>query len=45
MMSTTSSTTPLSVENSCCTPSMRTVVIAAPGIRASRVRRSVLPRV
>ena len=45
MKSTTSSTTPSMVENSCWTPSMRTEVMAAPGMRASSVRRSVLPRV
>ncbi len=45
MMSTTSSTAPEMVENSCWTPSMRTEVMAAPGILERRVRRRVLPSV
>ena len=44
-MSVTSSVTPLMVENSCATPSMRTEVTAAPLSDASRTRRSELPKV
>src|SRR5687768_18085171 len=39
-MSVTSSVTPLMVENSCATPSMRTDVTAAPESEASSTRRS-----
>jgi len=39
----TSSVTPLSVSNSCSASSNRTVVMAAPGIEDSSVRRSELP--
>ncbi len=39
-MSVTSSLTPGTVENSCATPSMRTLVIAAPPSEDSRTRRS-----
>src|SRR5918995_5956409 len=45
MMSVTSSATPLMVSNSWRASSNRTVVIAAPGIDESRVRRSELPSV
>ena len=44
-MSVTSSATPLIVENSCATPSMRTDVTAAPASEASSTRRSELPNV
>ena len=44
-MSVTSSVTPLIVENSCATPSMRTDVTAAPASEASSTRRSELPNV
>ena len=44
-MSVTSSTTPGIVENSCRTPSMRTAVMAAPGMEESRMRRRALPTV
>ena len=45
MMSVTSSATPLIVSNSWSASSKRTVVIAAPGIDDSSVRRSELPSV
>ena len=45
MMSVTSSATPAIVSNSWRASSKRTVVIAAPGIDDSRVRRSELPSV
>ena len=45
MMSVTSSATPEMVSNSWRASSKRTVVIAAPGIDDSRVRRSELPSV
>jgi hypothetical protein len=45
MMSVTSSATPLMVSNSWRASSKRTVVIAAPGIEESRVRRGVAERV
>src|SRR5919107_50950 len=45
MMSTTSSLTPSIVENSCETPSMRTLVTAAPVSPESMTRLSELPRV
>ena len=41
----TSSETPLIVENSCATPSIRTEVTAAPARDASSTRRSELPNV
>src|SRR3954454_6978529 len=44
-MSVTSSFTPVIVENSCATPSMRTLVTAAPASDDSRTRRSELPNV
>src|SRR3954453_22453638 len=44
-MSVTSSVTPLIVENSCATPSIRTEVTAAPASDASSTRRSELPKV
>ena len=44
-MSVTSSVTPLIVENSCATPSMRTEVTAAPESEASSTRRSEFPNV
>ena len=44
-MSVTSSATPLMVENSWATPSMRTDVTAAPASEASSTRRSELPNV
>ena len=44
-MSVTSSFTPLIVENSWATPSMRTLVTAAPASDDSRTRRSELPNV
>ena len=44
-MSVTSSLTPGIVENSCATPSMRTLVTAAPAREDSRTRRSELPNV
>ena len=44
-MSVTSSLTPLIVENSCATPSMRTDVTAAPTRDDSSTRRSELPNV
>ena len=44
-MSVTSSLTPLIVENSCATPSMRTLVTAAPARDDSNTRRSELPNV
>ena len=43
--SATSSLTPGTVENSCCTPSMRTLVAATPGRELSSTRRRELPRV
>ena len=43
--SVTSSLTPGTVENSCRTPSIRTLVTEAPGMDESRVRRIELPRV
>ena len=43
--STTSSLTPGIVVNSCSTPSILMLVMAAPGIELSRVRRSELPSV
>ena len=45
MMSVTSSFTPLIVENSWATPSIRTLVTAAPASEESRTRRSELPNV
>jgi hypothetical protein len=45
MMSVTSSLTPGTVENSCATPSMRTLVIAAPPSEERRTRRRLLPNV
>ena len=45
MMSVTSSLHPGMLENSWLTPSMRTVVTAAPGMDEMRVRRSELPSV
>ena len=45
MMSVTSSATPLMVSNSWSESSKRTIVMAAPGIDESRVRRSELPSV
>ena len=44
-MSVTSSLTPGIVENSCATPSMRTLVTAAPASEDSSTRRSELPNV
>ena len=44
-MSVTSSVTPWIVENSCATPSMRTLVTAAPAREESSTRRSELPNV
>ena len=44
-MSVTSSVTPSMVENSCATPSMRTLVTAAPASDDSSTRRSELPNV
>ena len=44
-MSVTSSLTPGTVENSCATPSMRTLLIAAPPSEESSTRRSELPYV
>ena len=44
-MSVTSSFTPLIVENSCATPSIRTLVTAAPASDDSSTRRSELPNV
>ena len=44
-MSVTSSVTPLIVENSCATPSIRTEVTAAPASEASSTRRSEFPNV
>ena len=44
-MSVTSSLTPGIVENSCATPSMRTLVTAAPASDESNTRRSELPNV
>ena len=44
-MSVTSSVTPLIVENSCATPSIRTLVTAAPASELSSTRRSELPNV
>ena len=44
-MSVTSSLTPLIVENSWATPSIRTLVTAAPASDDSRTRRSELPNV
>ena len=41
----TSSFTPAIVENSCATPSMRTLVTAAPASEESSTRRSELPKV
>jgi len=41
----TSSFTPLIVENSWATPSIRTLVTAAPASEESRTRRSELPNV
>ena len=45
MMSVTSSVTPAMVSNSWRASSKRTMVMAAPGIDESRVRRSELPMV
>jgi hypothetical protein len=45
MMSVTSSLTPVSVENSCATPSILTEVTAAPSSDESSTRRSELPNV
>ena len=44
-MSVTSSLTPRTVENSCATPSIRTLVTAAPASEESSTRRSELPNV
>ena len=44
-MSVTSSLTPRIVENSCATPSIRTLVTAAPASEESSTRRSELPKV
>ena len=44
-MSVTSSVTPLIVENSCATPSIRTLVTAAPASELSSTRRRELPKV
>ena len=44
-MSVTSSVTPLIVENSCATPSIRTDVTAAPTSDDSSTRRRELPNV
>src|SRR3954468_24478138 len=44
-MSVTSSETPLIVENSCATPSIRTLVTAAPASELSSARRRELPNV
>ena len=44
-MSVTSSLTPRMVENSCATPSMRTLVTAAPASEESSTRRNELPKV
>src|SRR3954453_4439400 len=44
-MSVTSSFTPEMVENSCATPSIRTLVTAAPASELSSTRRSELPNV
>ena len=44
-MSVTSSFTPEIVENSCATPSIRTLVTAAPASDESSTRRSELPNV
>ena len=44
-MSVTSSVTPLMVENSCATPSIRTDVTAAPTSDDSSTRRRELPNV
>jgi hypothetical protein len=44
-MSVTSSFTPETVENSCATPSIRTLVIAAPPRDDSSTRRRLLPNV
>ena len=44
-MSVTSSVTPVTVENSCATPSIRTLVTAAPAREDSSTRRSELPNV
>ena len=43
--SVTSSTTPVIVENSCCTPSMRTEVMAPPCREDRRILRRAFPRV
>ena len=45
MMSVTSSLTPGMLENSWATPSIRTLVIAAPFSEDSRTRRRLLPYV
>ena len=45
MMSVTSSLTPSMLENSWATPSIRTLVTAAPESELSRTRRSELPKV
>jgi hypothetical protein len=45
MISVTSSLAPLTVLNSCSTPSMRMDVTAAPGMDESSVRRRELPSV
>ncbi len=44
-MSVTSSVTPLIVENSCATPSRRTLVTAAPESELSSTRRIEFPKV
>ena len=44
-MSVTSSFTPLMVENSCATPSMRTLVTGAPARDDGNTRLSELPNV
>ena len=44
-MSVTSSFTPGTVENSCATPSIRTLLIAAPPSEDSSTRRSEFPYV
>ncbi len=44
-MSVTSSFTPETSENSCATPSIRTLLIAAPPSEESSTRRRLLPNV
>ena len=45
MISVTSSTTPLMVENSCSTPSIRTEEMANPSKEESKTLRRALPTV